>query len=472
MPKRREDAMHIRRVFNGVDGITGRYLPAAETEEEFALRIRDEPLGPAQLREARWWIDSFGIDDPNRAPAQHVDPKNLASAGWGVIFASGVTSDEVEEALRPLLEHRRKSAGAYFKVYHLGPDEPTKEAFLADNHAGIGPADPRKVPYYLLIVGSPQQIPFRFQYLLDVQYAVASYAAYAQNVVETEKAAEEGSDALPLKQVTFFGVSREGDQATERSMAELIQPLVGQLSSDCPGWPLQLLLGPQATKERLSRLLGGGETPAVLLTASHGMSFPFNDGRQRSCQGALLCQDWPGENAAVLPEHYFSGMDLAQGANLRGLIAFHFACYSGGTPDVSSFADSALSKPKLVAPAPFVSGLAQHLLGHPRGALAVVGHVDRAWSTAFSWSEPGQVQIFENTLKRLLDGHPIGSAMEFFNQRHAELAVEYSELCQDRDRPVYVDPVRFARVYRANNDVRNFVVLGDPAVKMAFRAQA
>src|SRR5215216_2210575 len=40
----RENGMSGARVFNGVDGRTGRYLPAPETEEEFARRIRDEPL--------------------------------------------------------------------------------------------------------------------------------------------------------------------------------------------------------------------------------------------------------------------------------------------------------------------------------------------------------------------------------------------------------------------------------------------
>jgi hypothetical protein len=190
---------------------------------------------------------------------------------------------------------------------------------------------------------------------------------------------------------------------------------------------------------------------------------------QRQCQGALLCRDWQGEGHDVLPQHYFSGEDLVAEANLRGLIAFHFACYSGGTPDVSNFADSSLSKPRPIASAPFVSNLAQSLLGHPQGALAVIGHVDRAWTSSFSWSRRSQVQVFENTFKRLLDGHPIGSAMEYFNQRHAELAVDYADLYEAREHLLPVDGARFAHVYRGNNDMRNFVVLGDPAVRAVFR---
>ena len=461
---------------NGIDVRTGLYLPSSNTEEEFARRIRDQPLGPAQLRQTRWWIERYGIDDPNRAPAQDVDPVKISSAGWGVIFAPGITP-EIEQALKPLLDRRRDAAGPYFKPYRFQTGQ-TKDDFLAFHKAGLGHADPKNLTYYRLIVGSPEEIPFRFQYELDVQYAVGrihfekseDYAAYANNVVEAEKTAATHGDALPPKQIAFFGVRTEGDTATERSTDDLIKPLAKQLTMDRPEWPLQVITAEQATKAKLSRLLGGGETPTVLLTSSHGVGFPLNDPLQRTCQGALLCQDWPGLGQPPMPQHYFAGGDLPKGANLRGLITFHFACYSGGTPQTSSFAldDSPLSLPQPIAPKPFVSYLAQRLLSHPQGALAVVGHVDRAWTTSFSGSEPGQVQIFENTFKRLLDGHPLGSAMEFFNQRYGELAVTYTELTQDREALLDVDASRFARVYRANNDARNFVVLGDPAVKAAY----
>jgi hypothetical protein len=462
-------------VCNCIDAKTGHYVSSPASEEEFVRRIRDLPLGPAQLRQVQWWIERYGIDDPNRAPAQDIDPLKISSAGWGVIFAPGINS-EIKGALKPLLDHREKAAGSYFKRYDFQANQ-TKEEFLASQGAGPGPADPRKMPYYLLIVGSPEEIPFRFQYELDVQYAVGrihfenveDYTAYANNVLEAETAAAKAGDALPPKQVVLFGVRTPGDTATERSTDELIKPLGKMLTTDRAGWPLRLLTGPQATKEQLSRLLGGRETPSVLLTASHGLSFPFQDPLQRPCQGALLCQDWPGVGQEVLPQHYFSGNDLPREANLRGLVVFHFACYSGGTPAVSSFADSSLSVPQPVAPSPFISGLAQRLLSHPQGALAIVGHVDRAWTTSFSWSETGQIQLFENTFKRLLDGHPLGSAMEFFNQRHAELSVAYTELAQDRDAMLDVDAGQFARVYRGNNDARNFVVLGDPAVKATYR---
>ena len=81
----------------------------------------------------------------------------------------------IRRALEPLLEHRRAQAGSRYKLF-WGADgyRPPEQSwdFLRRRGHAEGAVDPERVPYYLLIVGEPEEIPYRFQYLLDAQFAV------------------------------------------------------------------------------------------------------------------------------------------------------------------------------------------------------------------------------------------------------------------------------------------------------------
>ncbi len=463
--------------FNGVNGATGDYGLPPMTGEELSsfLRGEEKPENLAELRFRQQQKDSrhYGVKEG-------VDPKRLDQAGWGVIFAHDA-DPAVREALAPLLDLRREQAGDLFRAYEKAggyrPGE-AKSKFLARHGVGPGPADPAKVPYYLLIVGSPEAIPYRFQSQLDVQYAVGrlhfdrveDYARYAASVV----AAETGKIALP-RRMSFFGVENPGDAATRLSTRDLVAPLLAALGAARPDWELSALVQNEATKANLARLLGGGDTPALLFTASHGMEFPLGDPRQRPHQGALLCGDWPGPEGwrgPIPQDFYFAGDDLAAGASLAGLMTFHFACFGAGTPRLDDFAQQAFKDRAAIAPEAFLAALPTRLLGHPRGgALAVIGHVERAWGYSFHWHGAGaQTTVFESALTRLLDGHPVGSAMEYLNERYAELSTVLADQLEEIGFGVEVDPYELAGLWTANNDARGYAILGDPAVRLPVAA--
>ena len=240
------------------------------------------------------------------------------------------------------------------------------------------------MPYYLLIVGDPETIPYSFQYQLDIQYAVGrlhfnsldEYASYARSVV-----AAESTGPTRARRVGVFAPKHAGDRPIELSMRELVEPLVERLTVRNPSWDVEAVLGETATKLRLRRLLGGRETPALLFIASHGMGFSSGHDSQLRDQGAILCQDWPGPlkwQGAVPEEHYFSGSDVGLDARLRGLITFLFAEYSAGTPKWENFAFSGSARQ--LAPNAFTAYLPQRLLGHPRG---------ERWQSSATSSEPG-----------------------------------------------------------------------------------
>lgn len=416
-----------------------------------------------------------------------IDASDLRQAGWGVLFADDA-DPKLIEALQPLIDLRKEQAGERFRIYsgsrgYRVKGRDTKSKFLVRNGAtAAGPVSPEAVPYYLLIVGGPDKIPFDFQHQLDVQYAVGrvhfdtleEYASYARSVV----AAEQKAPPRP-RQLTFFEVSNPGDRATESSSRQLVAPLYHGFQQSFQGrpcgWTLAKIPPEEAGKERLRRLLSA-DAPALLFTASHGMGFKSGNPDQPGRQGALLCGDWPGPShiGPIPPEFYFAGSDLDDGANLHGMMLFLFACYGAGTPELDSFTQA--SVPVARAPAPFVSALPRRLLSHPAGgALAVIGHVDRAWSYSFAWSGEAQrvhTAAIESTLQRLLNGERIGYAMEYLNQRYAELATVLSDELGAVRNMRQPDERALAEIWTATHDARGYCVLGDPAVRFSKAADA
>jgi hypothetical protein len=440
---------------------------------------RGDKFDPAHLAELKWRVAQSAA---NFGVAEGVDPKDIAQTGWAVIFPAA-TDQAIKDALGELLAHRKAQANRLKARYHeyVGPTgfQPgdTKNTFLARLGAGPGPVDPDVVPYYLLIVSAPDTIPYSFQAQLDVAYAVGrihfdaleDYARYAHSIVQAER------DGLCLpRRATFFGVSNRNDSATSRTATELVSPLAEQVQADQPAWSISTVLGEAATKARLAQLMGGEETPALLFTACHGIGFNLRDPRQYQQQGALVCQDWPGpieaRGRSLSAEWYLAAEDVMDDAQPFGTIAFHFACFGAGTPQFDEFAHlrEGVRERSQVAPASFVAGLPKRLLAHPRGgALAVISHIERVWTTSFTWERTGgQLMVFRSALKRLMEGHPVGSALEFFNQRYAELSTVLSSELEEAKFGKQLDPLALSKMWIAHNDARGYAVVGDPAVRL------
>ena len=467
--------------FNGINGADGTYLVPPMTVE-YLGRIAYLQQWPARrLADLK---HRYHFQAETFALRPELDAQDLSKAGWGVIFPADADPAHVaaiREALSELLQHRKEQAGDLYKEFYRGPDgyrqDESKDDFLRRNGAGPGPVDPRYVPFYLLIVGDPQSIPFLFQYELDVQYAVGriyfedldQYAHYARSVVDAETP---GKVSLPRKAV-FFGVENEDDPATARSAADLARPLAEYVagSEDDLGWQAELIPADDTTKERLGQFLGGDDTPAFLFTASHGMGFPHGHKYQRDFQGALLCRDWPGpirSRPGGIPRGcYLGAEDIASDARLLGLISFHFACFGAGTPYQDSFSGRAYGTRSALAPYGFLAALPQRLLGHPGGgALAAIGHIDRAWSYSFDWKDaPSSRTAFESVLYRLLSGDTVGAALDDMNLRYAEFATMLSSEQEERGDP---DLGKMAALWTAHNDARSYAVVGDPAVRVPF----
>ncbi len=468
---------------NGIDGVTGQYLVAPMQISQVAALAQ----GEVKEKNILTWLASVWhkIRTPFMGLPLGVDPTDVAQAGWGIVFLKD-EDPAVINALQPLIEHRKRQVNndKLVKVLEFQAGE-TWEQWLGRYGVAPGSVEPTKIPYYLLLVGDPGKLSFNFGHLLDVEYGVgrlhfdtpAEYARYAASVIDYENSA-----AVPnQKEAVFFGPRHAFDQATKMSADYLVNPLVDGIPAKgtedaVPGvaaqWGYQArkIWGGAATKAAFGDLLStsaGRKIPAFLFTASHGMGFPKGNPLQKGAQGAILCQDWPGFGS-ISPNHYFAAGDVPSTAQVHGMVVFHFACYGAGTPDVDQFIHEPGKTPPAIADQPFLAALPKAWLAHPAGgALACIGHVERAWGTSIISPNAGQqIQTFQNAIGRILIGQPLGYALKDFNERYAALSTGLASTLQKAGWGGSVDQDALAMNWIERNDAEGYILIGDPAVKL------
>lgn len=409
-----------------------------------------------------------------------LDPHRLEETGWCVITPAH-RRQEYLDALDELLRHREDAAGERFRqdVVYAGE---SVENFLWDLlETAPGVIDLEKLPYYVLIVGGPDEVPYALQYALSIDRAVgriafedlSGYRRYATAVVAAETAGTARSPSATILSV------ENGDLATDLLARHLVEPLLERLGEylddQPPGnpWSVQALRREQADKNAFRRLLTGADGPALALLSCHGLELDHDNPHQRLLQGALVCQ---ASEQTPIGERLFHAHDVPHNEDitaspLHGLVAFCFACYGAGTPREDDYPQEGASTdapftPRVLAPAPFVAAGAQALL--EEGALAVVGHVDRGWTLSFAWTlghhhtEAGR--SLEDAVKQLLRGHRLGHAIRALHRRFAAIAAHLAAPLDALRSGKKVNRHRLASTWTAHHDARNFVLLGDPAV--------
>jgi len=460
---------------NGISSETGKMLVPPIDEEEFRSYIRDgllkkrETLVPyykkiGRMSHARMFAASL-------LTPHEEEPKE---AGWGLI----INKDEdkrVFEVLQDLIEHRNGKV-----IYYEG--EERLEEWINKNQLE------KEAPFYLLIVGSPQKIPFEFQYLLDSRFAVGriyfetleEYTNYVNTVIDYEN----GKINPVSKRAVFFATDGGYGDATYLSHNFMIGPLV-QLAKE-EGYEVDYLEADKATERNLKEAVSAGnKRPAFIYTASHGLGCPTWRPDQEYLQGALCCQDFhfaPFKN--VKPDDgLLTGYDIGDDFNAYTSIWFAFACFGAGTPRYSEFAHWVAGQglEECQGKRDFIAYLPMKMLGYKKPALAFVGHIDPAWVHSFmtpsdeapeNWAS--RLLPFEVAVKYILNGLPVGYACKKFGENYSVLSILLLQIVRDYERsremglPV-IDPywdIRLTNIWITRNDCQNYVILGDPAVRV------
>jgi hypothetical protein len=322
-------------------------------------------------------------------------------------------------------------------------------------------------------------VPFRFQSFLDASAAVGrldfedldDLAAYVEKVMALESAPA----PVVERQAIFFAPDDGPADATHFSRRFMADPLARMAEREL-GFGVKRLMEENATRVHLQENLQATH-PALVYTASHGLGAPAEPiETQLRLNGSIVCQS---EGRESLRERLFGAADIPREEPfLEGAVFFQFACFGYGTPARSDFVDWDLSLQPQNAARDFVAALPRRLLAHPRGPIAYLGHIDTAFLHGFDdpedpdlgqrWSP--RLKPFIEAVKNLLNVQPVGLALQNMNMRYNNANAYLTNLLENSAAhgtgPSREQLPRIASTYILRNDAQNYMVLGDPAVRL------
>jgi hypothetical protein len=222
----------------------------------------------------------------------------------------------------------------------------------------------------------------------------------------------------------------------------------------------------------------------VLFTLSHGLGAPLSGWsraeQQREWQGNMCL----GAGSALTAE------DLRHRAFMPGGVWFYFACFGAGSPRGSVYLpwlerlvrenrmradilDNVL-RTRPVDGQPFMAALPQAALANPRGPLAVISHMDLAWTSGFHNSRTGQshAQRFEGAVASLVRGHRAGVALNSLTRSAwlADSSLRRQYQADEEARRSHQEPPTQASdraaLWMERHDLTRYVLLGDPAARV------
>lgn len=434
--------------------------------KRFALREKDQPAG-ALL-----------------APGPVADLTDFANAdvGWGVIVPATMTT--LPPALQALVNHRQG------EVFHYLSDWERRQTFLrnpalnrdvaiAGSARGKGPG---KLPYYLMIYGQPDEIPWALQFSLAATRAVGRLpltGAALDNYVNAVLDDFRKEPADPYTTVTWSVDTSPADishlmrnhiavKLHERFLKDAEMGVGKSVFLDGGGDPRS------ATAERLMSELKT-RRPGLIVTTSHGMTGPLSDVAQmRQTMGLPVDQ----QGSALQPDAMLDSWRPG------GAVWYCHACCSAGSEAQSFFAplfeegtslrsvlEGIAAAGSLVAPLPM------RLLGHGNPARAFIGHVE----PTFDWTlrNPGNRQVMTAPIvdaiyPRLFQTSsktPVGHAFREVYSNIGGYLAAWEQACKLYDAGSR-NLADLLAMQLAARDLQSLVIIGDPAVSLPLPVRA
>lgn len=424
--------------------------------------------------------------------------QDLRVQRWGVIAPEGPDGDRLLELIAPLIKLRAAQQGAPVKTYRVRPDydyvqadEWRRNLFAPGGQMG------REVPRYQLILGNLDQVGMATQLTQASDGFVGrlafsdeqGYVEYVNKVIKAE--AQRDRVKVGLGAAKFFSV-HDGTASTMDAFEKLMDPGFALAKEQNPSgeFPARSLesLGDRTDPDPQEFLNAVKTTdPTVMLSMSHGAGTPKKMWKSLADklgrQGAMSF----GKSAGLL-----TAADIGDRPFLPGGVWFMFACFGAGTPMRSAYAhwleklrdagqfpgsiEEVLRSLPKEGEKPFIAALPQLVLRKENGPLAFIGHIDLAWNYSYDeldskthYARPGR---YIDVLRSLLEGNRVGLAfrelMRFFGQVNTALTSRIDQTVAGKVvAPSPEEEATRGHLWMLRQDLAGYMLLGDPAVRMA-----
>lgn len=402
--------------------------------------------------------------------------------GWGVVIADrpdrsakdNAQLKDLPPALQELVKFRQGAIFGWSKADGVT----TLTRYLED---GTLPKIPigdiargtasNALPRYMLIFGSPEQIPWAVQYTLGLCAAVGRLDLDDEGLENYVNAVTTNwsTSGLDVARSLLWSVDKGGSDITTLMKTTVADPLFKKLTDDPQiGDQASFLTGADALHDNLLGALAARK-PALIVTTSHGRTGPLND------------PDAIRRDLGLMVDR--AGATLPLGRMLQqwqpdGAIWYAQACCSAGSETGTIFgglfpvgSGLALTLEAIGRLGAQSAPLPKVLLGAKRPLRAFIGHVEPTFDWTLS-SPDTKSAVTASIIAALYVGlyeanpMPVGAAFKEYFEQVGQLLNQWYQARQEALNSVAADRTRPLRYQLGALDRRSLVIHGDPAVAL------
>lgn len=425
----------------------------------------------------RW--GSKGVELDKQAPLAPDEEVSLTrwdhqDIGWGVVLADREDVSPEDKArgtdapgpIRTLISERGNAPVLRYRE-DLGTRKLARyfeDGGRQDPEIGLTPFGTGKgrLPLYLLICGSPTEIPWRLQYSLNRRHLAGRLDLPEDRLANYVKALRTGWAGMDSSGSRAVIWSVNYDSMTQKMDTTIARRIHEAMSSD-DELQITRLKGDAATREALLEALAAA--PSMIVTSSHGKTGPLGSAElMRHTLGLPVDANRATLDPDTILAHW----------NPAGAVWYAQACCSAGSDNGTAYVG--LLKPDSLADrvtravgllGAAVAPLPTRLLGAAQPLRAFIGHVEPTFDWTLFASETGQYltdALVGGIYPSLYRRNPLGLALD---PHHRGVGDLYGKLADARDGiDELVEGARDdATYYRLTAlDRQSLVILGDPTV--------